>query len=398
MKICAIVCEYNPFHTGHLYQLTQAAKEYDEIVCIMSGNFVQRAEPACIEKYTRASVALNAGASMVVELPVIYATANGEKFADGAIKTAATLCDPSGFVMGCETDEPDFIKTIAQIQLDECNRFREVLAEFLDKGNNYATSIMNATATVASENHSIPFEVCIEILSHPNNLLCVEYIKAVNKYCPKAEITLIKRIEAHYHSLFPTNNYASATAIRKMLSSGNYTEATPYLPDASVTIGEYSTHLLSSSLYSSIAVYALRNAGVEGISKAYDCREGLEYRLYENALVCNTLDEVLTKTKSKRYTMSRLRRVVLQVLLGIDKDTYITDEYVPPRLLAIKEDFKHILAQCGDKLIIRNDDFNRYASKYYDKFFEIERRAANLYSLITNNNANLFVPSKLYSI
>ncbi len=398
MKICAIVCEYNPFHTGHLYQLMQASKEYDEIICVMSGNFTQRAEPACVEKYTRATVALNAGASMVIELPVIFATANGEKFADGAIKSVSSLCELSGLVMGCETNDTDYIKILANIQSEENERFKNILTENLNDGKSYATAIMNATAVVGAENYGIPFETSVEILSQPNNLLCIEYVKASKKYCPKAEITLIKRIGVHHNSLFPTNNYASGTAIRNMLSNGDFTGATPYLPDANLTIGEYSAHPLSSSLFSSLAVYSLRNAGIDGIRKAYDCKEGLEYKLYENALTHTTIEEVLSETKSKRYTMSRIRRVILQVMLGIDKEIYKTDGYVPPRLLAIKENFKPILGTCGDKLIIRNDDFARYDSSFYEKYFEIERKASNLYSLITNNNENLFIPSKLYSI
>ena len=105
MKNCAIVCEYNPFHTGHLYQISKASKKYDGVICIMSGNFVQRAQPAIVEKYTRATVALNCGASMVVELPVVYAVATGEKFADGAIRTLSQLKDVDAIVMGAETDD-----------------------------------------------------------------------------------------------------------------------------------------------------------------------------------------------------------------------------------------------------------------------------------------------------
>ena len=105
MKICAVICEYNPFHTGHLYQLNKISKKYDDIICLMSGNFVQRAEPAIAEKSVRATVALNCGASAVIELPIIYAVANGERFASGAIKTLSRLTGIEALAMGCETEK-----------------------------------------------------------------------------------------------------------------------------------------------------------------------------------------------------------------------------------------------------------------------------------------------------
>lgn len=119
MKICAVICEYNPFHTGHLYQLSEAKKSFDEIICIMSGNFVQRAEPAIAEKSVRARIALNCGASMVVELPLLYATANGERFAEGAVKTLGRLEGIDALIMGCEADNTQALLTLAEIQSDE---------------------------------------------------------------------------------------------------------------------------------------------------------------------------------------------------------------------------------------------------------------------------------------
>ncbi|MFR5062908.1 MAG: nucleotidyltransferase family protein, partial [Christensenellales bacterium] len=116
MKICAVICEYNPFHTGHLYQLSEAKKSFDEIICIMSGNFVQRAEPAIAEKNVRARIALNCGASMVLELPLLYAIANGERFAEGAVKTLSRLENIDALVMGCEAENTKALMALAEIQ------------------------------------------------------------------------------------------------------------------------------------------------------------------------------------------------------------------------------------------------------------------------------------------
>jgi predicted nucleotidyltransferase len=396
MKICAIVCEYNPFHTGHLYQISKASKKYDGVVCIMSGNFVQRAQPAIVEKYTRASVALNCGASMVIELPVIYSVATGEKFADGAIKTLSQLKDVNAIVMGAETDDKDTLIALAKIQYEENDLFSSTLKEFLNDGNSYASALCQATARCAKE-QNIDEEKAKEILSTPNNLLCIEYIKAIYKYGLKVEIDIIKRIGASYNSLFPTDSYASATALRDLMQKGDFSGATPYLTgDAQRVINEYLAHKPNLELFSSICVYALRNAGTKGISLAYDCREGIENKLYENALLYDNIDDVLANTKSKRYTMARLRRIILQVLLGITKDNCELNENFPLRVLAIKEDFKPYLDKIKESSIIRTGDFEKF-NENYDEYFEIERKSANLYSLITSNPTNLFYPSKLYT-
>ena len=398
MKICAIICEYNPFHTGHLYQLLQAGKKFDRIICIMSGNFVQRAEPAICEKYARARVALCAGADMVIELPLKYAIANGEKFADGAVKTLSTLSDVSALVMGCETDDPELVKEIAKIQIDECENYKSVLAENLAQGLSYASAITKATCSQFSTDEDKKIKV-EQILSKPNNLLCIEYMKAINKYCPKMETVLIKRKGADYNSLLPTNNYASATAIRNMFYDGKFTEASAYLTsEGSQIINEFSSQKPDLNLFGKICVLALKNAGVEGIKNACDCREGLEYKLYENAVKYNDLEEVLQNTKSKRYTYSRLKRIVLQVLLGITNSVNDSDDFIPPRLLAIKETFKYYLSNNGDKMIIRATDMDNFTSPAQLEHFNCERIAGNVYSLISNYDIDLSIPQKLITI
>ncbi|MBQ8882476.1 MAG: nucleotidyltransferase family protein [Clostridia bacterium] len=397
MKICAIVCEYNPFHTGHLYQLLQAGNRFDKTICIMSGNFVQRAEPAIVEKYTRAKVALCAGADMVIELPLKYAIANGEKFANGAIKTLSTLSDISAIVMGCETDDTQLLEKIAQVQTEQNDIFKSILSESLALGNSYASSITRATFMTLAEDYDE--EKIIEILSKPNNLLCIEYIKAIKKYCPKTEIVLIKRKGADYNSLFPTKNYASATAIRDMFYRGEFTQASAYLTaENGYLIDEFNAHKPDLDLFGKICALALKNAGVEGIKTAYDCREGIEYKLYENAVKYNSLDEILLNTKSKRYTYSRLKRIVLQVLLGITSSIMESEDFIPPRLLAIKETFKPYLTENADKMIIRASDIDKFNSPAQIEHFACERRASNVFALIANYGFDLFNPQKLFTI
>ena len=398
MKICAVICEYNPFHTGHLYQLNKITKKYDDVICLMSGNFVQRAEPAIVEKSVRAAIALNCGASMVIELPIIYAVANGERFASGAVKNLSRFTDIEALAMGCETDDTASLETIAEIRAEESEHFKTVFAEFMDDGYSYAAALSEATI-IEAEQRGIPKAVTEAILSEPNNLLCIEYVKAIKKYGLNIKSYFIKRQGNSYNSISAMGNYLSATALRKLLIEKRYTEATPYLTgEADVLLNELNAHFPDYSVYDKIAVNELRRKSAEEISKAYDCREGLEYRLKDCAMKYIDLSDILANTKTKRYTMSRLKRIVLQVVLGITKESMNEDFNPPARLLAIRESFKPYLASNADSLIIRGEDVETRFGKRYDDYFKIEKNAAALYSVITSNPTDLFVPKKLYSI
>lgn len=398
MKICAVICEYNPFHTGHLYQLNEAAKKFDHTICIMSGNFVQRAEPAVAEKYVRAEIALRCGASMVLELPIIYATANGERFADGAIKTLKNLKDIAALVMGCETADTDALITLSEIQSREDDDFKTLLAKNLDNGLSYAAALSSATSVMA-EKENIPLDKSAEILSKPNNILCIEYIKALKRNGLSVKPVFVKRKGNDYNNFSAIGNYLSASALRELIYKGDYNAAAPYLTgENEILFEELRRHQSDKKTFSDLAVYKLRTSSTAEIAKAFDCREGLEYRLSEAARTSITLDEVLLKSKTKRYTMSRLKRVVLQVMLGITEDIYENSAVLPPRLLAIKENFKPYLTENGKNMIIRSEDLNRYDGEFYNKFFEIEKKAAALYSVVTHNQNDLFLPGKLFSI
>lgn len=398
MKICAVICEYNPFHTGHLYQLSEAKKSFDEIICIMSGNFVQRAEPAIAEKNVRARIALNCGTSMVLELPLLYAIANGERFAEGAVKTLSRLENIDALVMGCEAENTKALLALAEIQSEENEEFKTQLSRLLNDGNSYAAAITEATVSVAEKN-GIEKAEAKAILSAPNNLLCIEYVKAAKKYGFKAKPFFIKRKGNSYNNISASGSYLSATALRELIKNENFTAAMPYLTgEYDTLLKEIKLHRPDFSLYEKIAVCCLRCSTLETIAKTFDCREGVEYKLLENALKYVSLSEILRATKSKRYTMSRLKRIVLQLLLGVTKDLMNNNEYLPPRLLAVKENFKPYLAANGNKFIIRNDDFRLYDSPFYEKYFDAEKRAAAIYSVVTSNDSNLFVPQKLYSI
>lgn len=383
MKICAIICEYNPFHTGHLYQIKKVPAKYDKTICIMSGNFVQRAEPALLDKRLRAEIALNSGVDMVIENPVINAVANGEKFAEGAVKAISQLPHVSGLIMGCETDKPDLLEKIADQQINGDNVFNQVFTDAIGSGQSYAASYCAATVASMKE-QSYDESVIKEILDEPNNLLCIEYIKSIRKYRLEIEPVIVRRKGNGYNSFFTSGDYLSATAIRNILISDSPSNAFPYLPEYDKVKEVFSRGKFADySKYDAISLFNLRSASKESLSMLYDCNEGLEFSLYDNARSCETLQEVLKNVKSKRYTFARLKRIILQLNLGITKDVMndYRDKKLPFHVLAIKNDFKNYLSEIEKYAVIRNSDYAKFSD--FNALFEIEKRASALYSTIT---------------
>lgn len=390
MKICAVICEYNPFHTGHLYQLTKIPAKYDKTICVMSGNFVQRAEPAIIGKQIRAETALNAGADMVIENPVINAVANGEKFADGAIKILSRLPDVKGLIMSCETEQTDLLDKIADVQLNSDDFFSNILKESLSRGQKYAAALSEATAA-ALKKQGYDSETVKSVLNKPNNLLCIEYIKSIRKYNLDISPVILKRKGNDYNSTSVFGNYLSATAIRNILLSGSPTEATPYLPEKEKILdvicrGKNADY----ALYDALSLYNLRTASKTQLANLYDCGEGLEHSLYDNARLHEDMRQVLESVKSKRYTYARLKRIILQLNLGITKEVMkrAENEKIPFRVLAVKNDFKFYLSEIEKNAVIRNSDYDKFQE--YEYYFDIEKRASALYSTITKTRDSFY--------
>ncbi len=193
MKICGIICEYNPFHNGHLYLLEQAKAQTnaDAIVCIMSGGFVQRGEIAIIDKYTRAKHAILAGADAVIELPTVFATANAELFAKGAVHILSSIPDFSHLCFGAEDENAEKLIKTAKLLLDEPIEISQKIKGELTKGVSYAKARANAWSGIIDEGY----------ISSPNNILALEYVKALLTKNSNADICPIKRIGSGYNDL-----------------------------------------------------------------------------------------------------------------------------------------------------------------------------------------------------
>ena len=230
MKACGIVAEYNPLHTGHVYQMNKARQisQADCIIVVMSGNFVQRGEPAVIDKYARTRAALKAGADIVVELPVYYALSSAENFARGAVLTlnemkAASIC------FGAETDNADRLAKISHAIISESPEYKAILNKALAEGLSYPAARQTALLEYLPE--------CKNIISGSNNILAIEYIKAILGNNLKMTYYPVLREGAGYNDDTDNAEYASAFGIRKMIMSGESEKLKVYLtPDMSEEI------------------------------------------------------------------------------------------------------------------------------------------------------------------
>ena len=312
MKICGVICEFNPFHNGHAY-LIKTAKEIsrcDALVCVMSGNFTQRGEMALLDKYTRAKHAIFAGADAVIELPTVFAISPAEIFAKGAVKLLASLPGFSHLAFGCEGGDQTAFLSAAQASLREGEHFRTVLREKLRAG----MSLTKARAEALSVSANIPADLNI---AAPNTILGIEYQKALLSFRSDAQIIPIRRQGAGHSDPLLYEGFSSASAIRQATDTGNVQLVQSSVPPfVYADLQDATDH----SDYKKIAVYSLLSHDRETIRSVLDCTEGLENRLLKVAAETPEYDTIVAAVTSKRYISSRIRRILAANTLGISQD------------------------------------------------------------------------------
>lgn len=379
MKNCAIVCEYNPFHVGHKYQIDETIRRgADKIFCIMSGQFVQSGLPAFCDKAIRAECAIKSGVAAVVELPAVYATASAQAFAEGALKIASGIKNITHIVMGA-TVESDIISELSDIKINHREPFNACLKNYLAQGKSYNAASTAALSEIYSNIHPDRDDIS-GILADPNNVLCIEYISAIDKYMPSVQPLVIRRIGARHNDTAPSDGYISATAIRKLAESGNFGAAEEFIPYDHDKIQAYiAEHSPDVSAYKQIALYCLKTATTEYISRLRNCSEGLEFLLKDGA---NRYDfnGIVSYITGKRYSKKRVYRLMLDAVLGIDK-TAAEKQFIT-RLLACKRDFDFTLLPNIVKT--NNAEIKRAAAdKEIAEVLAIDEKAVALYNTIS---------------
>ena len=380
MKICAIICEYNPFHNGHLHQLQQAKtlSGADAVLCLMSGNFVQRGEHAVLDKYTRAKHAILAGADVVLELPAVFSTSNAELFAQGAIHLLSSIPEVITLCFGAELADKTAFLLGARYLNNEPKEVSDLLRKKLAEGVSFAKARAEAYAGF------IP----LDLLSSPNNILGLEYTKAILAQNSHIEILPIQRIGRGYTDTSLDGKIVSATAIRTAMQNGTLQQE----PLPEFVYNDLSINW-NTAVLNQLEKYAVLNRSAEEISKICDCTEGLENAFKKSATDEKTFVESLT---SPRYTASRIRRIALQNLLKIDeafiRNCLSSPLYLKPLALKAKNTaLLSVLGNANFPLIVRAHD-EEVLEGYAKACFETERFADSVYAILnTTKKENIFI-------
>lgn len=371
----------------------------------MSGNFTQRGDTSLVDKWTKAEMALNSGIDLVIELPTIYATSSSENFADGAIKILNSLGIVDYLSFGSELGELDPINDIANILYKEPKSFSSLITTQLKSGLSYpkAREIALSQYFGNSKKYS-------SILNNPNNILAVEYLKSLKKHRSRIIPLTIKREDSDYNSTSIKNGIASATAIREMIKNNkNVHYVVPYETYKLLeTCSNQGNIIKDLSAFEKEIIYTLRKMPLKEIASLPDVSEGLENKIKSSANSCNNLDDLIKNIKSKRYTQTRIQRILLYSLLNITQKNMNISKRVTPyiRVLGFNTNGKKIIsaiARSNPKLniIVSVKKFMEFSNDTNLKnMLNTDIFATNVYSLgfKTNPVANLDYTHKIVEI
>lgn len=405
-KILGIISEYNPFHLGHLYHL-EKSKEIvnpDYTVAIMSGNFVQRGDTAIIDKWSRAEMALNNGVDLVIELPFVYSISSAENFAMGGIKILDSLNMDTTISFGSEIGDISVLNDVAKVLVQEPPEFLSILNQNLSLGESFPKAREHAILNYLNN------KKYKNVLSESNNILGIEYLKAIQKQKAELSTITITRKGSKYNSTNLEDSYPSATAIRQGIVDGENLEKC--MPDISYKILQ--DKISKNEIVPGIAtfeqaiIYRLRTMSTQEIAALPDVSEGLENKIKKASDTCNILEDLTNMIKSKRYTMTRINRILLYSLLNITKKDIENCYKIPPyiRVLGVNPKGKELLSKISNankKLNIITSpkkflDTNK--NKTLKNMLEKDIFASNIYTLGYKKNpkANLDFTNKLITL
>ena len=386
-KILGIVAEYNPFHNGHLYHLNESKRrtDADYTICVMSGNFVQRGEPAIIDKWSRAEIALRNGVDLVIELPLVYSISSAENFAYGSI----SLLDKLGIVdyisFGSEVGDMAILDSIAEILCNEPKEYISLLNHELAKGISYPKAREKALLMYLND-----IRKYANVLSNPNNILGIEYLKAIRKSKTEIKPITVKRTSSNYNSTSIAEKTASSTAIRKNINKLDairkvVPEETYDILNNKIKHGQIIKGLAT---YEKEILYKLRTSSTQFISNLPDVSEGLENAIKNAANSCNNIMDLISIVKSKRYTQTRIQRILLYALLDITKQDMENSKKGIPyiRVLGMTEDGKKLLSEIVSRkklnIIVSPKKFmDSSNNKVAKSLFSKDLQATNIYTL-----------------
>ena len=394
-KVVGIIAEYNPFHNGHSYHIqnTKAQTGADFVVAVMTGNFTRRGNTSVINKWEKAKMALNGDADLVIELPTIYSISSAENFANGAVKILNELGIVDTISFGMEADDVSTLNNIANVLVNEPPEYKTILEHELGKGNSFPKARENALMMYLND-----IKRYANVVKGSNNILAIEYLKALKKQKSSIVPFGVKREKVYYNSTKIIDEYASATGIRNLLLHNQLEEVRKVVPAKSYSILlnnlRQGTYVLDIIAYNDEIIYKLRSMTVKQIANLPDVSEGLEYLIKEVSNKTNNLIELINGIKSKRYTQTRIQRILLYALLGITKKDMEMSKKITPyiRVLGCSEKGKILLSQINSKAKViislkkyevsnKDKRFCIGKQKTLNRMLEIDKMATDIYTI-----------------
>lgn len=385
MNVTGIITEYNPFHLGHLHHLKECKKNTNcnGVICVMSGNFVQRGMPAIIDKWERAKIAVKNGVDLVVELPLIFSISSAETFAYGAVALLEKTKIVNNLYFGSEHGNVLDLNKIASVIIKEPIEYKNTLKKELAKGVPYhyarLTSLKNYFNDINLE----------EIISSSNNILGIEYLKALIRLNSPIKPYTLKRIGSNYNDENITSLYASATSIRKTLSFNDFDKIKKVLPKESyeeiINLKNTDYKFVYPEDIFPFLKYKILTEG-ENLSKLSQLKEGLDNKIKKEILNSNNLNEFILNIKSKRYTYTAISRALVSFFIGMEnfslddiKNSSI--EYIRP--LAFNERGSKILKEIKNKESVKI--ITKLPKNIENSMLSLDLLGTKAYSILNKN-------------
>lgn len=410
MKVLGVIAEYNPFHNGHAYHIekSKSVSGCDAVVCVMSGNYIQRGEPALVNKFARAEIAIKSGVDLVIELPVPFAMSSAEMFAFGAVKILDSIGIVDCISFGSEHGDVSSLQFISDILVNEPQEYKDELKKQLSLGLSFPVCRQNAIRKYIEDKQiNSGFSDISILLETSNNILGIEYLKAISRLKSSIKPYTVKRIANQYNSVDLSGNISSATAIRNdILAMENHGQSQLTM-HAAEAVSLDAKFILAREMrqgrgpnsinrFESIILALLRQSSIEALGALPGISEGLEYRIKKAGEISGSMDELIANICTKRYTRTRIQRILLSLLTGITKnDVGLFMQYGGPqysRILAFNHTGRELLSEMKKTsllpVITKASDYRNSCNSLLVRMLEIEARSTDMYVLGYRNPAS----------
>ena len=376
-------------------------------ICVVSGNFVQRGNTSIIDKWTKAEMALKGGADLVIELPTVYSVSSAENFAEGAVKLLNSLGIVDNIAFGMEAKDISLLNNIATVLYQEPKEYITILNHELSKGISFPKARENAVMIYLND-----IKKYINVMTSSNNILAIEYLKALKKLRSTMYPVGIPREKVLYNDEFIVDDFASATAIRRMITRGEYEEIRKVMPKFSYNLLANSVnqgkYVIDLAIFQKEILYILRKMTVDEIAQLPDVSEGLENAIKNASDSCNNLMDFISIVKSKRYTQTRIQRILVYALLGITKKDMEISKKVTPyiRILGVSNRGKSLISEISKMnnnipVITSVKKFiTESKNKNLKRLLQIDINATDIYTLgyLKDSCANLDYTQKIITL